>query len=192
MQSDDIPLSWKRIGALTTVIVTVLFTGFGINPLFAQGPVEVAHAPEADEHELDEILWLARAVYSETKVRGEQELVAWVIRNRVESAKYPDTYEGVVRARGQFSGLHPTDRQYDVNVSREYTDTGHGWDSALEIAEDVYFAQSTERPIDAGVTHFYSPISVVHTPDWAQGEPAHVVKDTERGYTRFAFYANVK
>ena len=32
-----------------------------------------------------EILWLARAMYSETKRPHEQELVAWVVRNRLES-----------------------------------------------------------------------------------------------------------
>ncbi|WP_240332831.1 hypothetical protein [Salinibacter ruber] len=31
-------------------------------------------------------LWLARAIYSETKLPHEQELVAWVVRNRVETA----------------------------------------------------------------------------------------------------------
>lgn len=194
-KADDIPLYIKRVAVFVTLLSTVFFGGFSTHPLFAEDSVKTAHAP-ADhvptEEELREMLWLARALYSETKLRAEQEVIAWVIRNRVESLKYPDTYEAVVLQKGQFSGLHSTDKQYAINISREYTDVGKGWDSAVEVAQKVYFADSTERPILETITHFYSPTAVSRIPNWAAGEPAHVIRDDMRGYTRFAFYANVK
>lgn len=45
----------------------------------------------------DEILWLARTIFSETKRPHEQELVAWVVRNRVETGYRGNaTYEAAV------------------------------------------------------------------------------------------------
>lgn len=140
-----------------------------------------------------EILWLARAIYSESKIPEEQLLVAWVIRNRVESDQYPDTYEGVVLQWGQFSGLHATDKQYWNNISLNYDDTSPAWDSALEIADAVYFANGALRPLGEDVLHFYSPISVKYNPTWATGtDPVHIVKGESADGVRFAFYAGIK
>lgn len=138
----------------------------------------------------DEILWFARTIYSETKKSEEQTLVAWVIRNRVESGLYGgDTYEEVVLARGQFSGMHATDKQYAINISMNYGDTSPSWDSALSIARSVYYADADLNPLSSEVMHFYSPISVINTPSWAVGlEPAHTVADPVTSRIRFAFY----
>lgn len=138
----------------------------------------------------DEILWFARTIYSETKKAEEQRLVAWVIRNRVESGLYGDSYEEVVLARGQFSGMHATDKQYSINISLDYGDTSPSWDSALSIARSVYYADTVLNPLSSEVRHFYSPISVINTPSWALGlEPAHTVADPVTSHIRFAFYA---
>lgn len=144
--------------------------------------------PKIDE----EILWFARTIYSETKKPEEQTLVAWVIRNRVESPLYPSSYKDVVLQRGQFSGMHATDKQYTINVSLGYGDTSDSWDGALSIARAVYFADPVLRPIGKNVTHFYSPVSVGYTPTWAKGiTPAHVVRDSSSNSVRFAFYADI-
>ncbi|MDQ5927977.1 MAG: hypothetical protein QG633_415 [Patescibacteria group bacterium] len=139
----------------------------------------------------DEILWFARTIYSETKKASEQELVAWVIRNRVESGAYGgDSYEDVVLARGQFSGMHATDKQYPTNISMSYQDSSPSWDSAVSIARSVYYADADLNPLSSDVMHFYSPISVMNTPSWAVGlEPAHTVADPVTSRIRFAFYA---
>jgi spore germination cell wall hydrolase CwlJ-like protein len=126
-------------------------------------------------------------------VRKEQELVAWVIRNRVESSKYPNTYQAVVLQPKQFSGLNSSDRQYSINTTLGFEDTAAGWDSAIAVANEVYFADGSVRPIAAGVTHFYSPGAVRVTPLWAQGEtPSHTVSDLKTGSLRFAFYSNIR
>lgn len=148
----------------------------------------IVEAARADE----EILWFARTLYSETKKPEEQILVAWVIRNRVESEYYPDTYKEVVLQRGQFSGMHATDKQYHINTTLTFEDSSESWDSAVSIAKAVYSADPILRPIGKDVTHFYSPISMVGTPSWAQSvEPAHMVRDTKTNDVRFAFYSGI-
>lgn len=139
-----------------------------------------------------EILWFARTIYSETKTAEEQTLVAWVIRNRVESALYPETYKEVVLQKGQFSGMHPSDAQYWTNVTLGFEDHSPSWDSAVSIAKAVYFADPILRPLPKTVMHFYSPVSVTRTPSWAEGlEPAHTVRDAKTNSVRFAFFADI-
>lgn len=139
----------------------------------------------------DEILWLARTIYSESKRAEEQTLVAWVIRNRVESPYFPDTYRDVVLQKGQFSGMHATDAQYWTNTSLDYDDESEAWTTALSIARAVYFADPILRPLPAGVLHFYSPISMSgRTPTWAADlTPVQSVRDGDA--VRFAFFAGV-
>ena len=139
-----------------------------------------------------EVLWFARALYSESKRSDEQRLIAWVIRNRVESPHYPDTYKEVVLQKKQFSGLNAYDENYELNVTRTYESTGRGWDSALAIAEGVYNAPDIARLIPSNVRHFYSPHAVRSVPEWAEGNPAQVVRDPNKGYVRFAFHADVQ
>ncbi|MCR4274718.1 MAG: cell wall hydrolase [Candidatus Campbellbacteria bacterium] len=175
-------------------LIHVLTFGTGVNLLSNPSVVTAAIAgdeatPVVDVQ--DEILWFARAIYSETKVPAEQTLVAWVIRNRVESGKFRDTYKGVVLQPGQFSGFSSVDAQYGINSSLTLEDENPSWKSAVAIAEAVYVANPILRPLSADVLHFYSPISVVNTPKWAQGRDAdHVVRDM-RGNARFAFYADI-
>lgn len=176
-------------------VVTIL--AFGVNAAMLANHAAVAATTGGIDEFLagdvdSEVLWLARAIYSESKRTEEQTLVAWVIRNRVESPFYPDTYKSVVLQRGQFSGMHATDAQYWVNVSLGYKDTSPAWDSALSIARAVYFADPILRPLPATVLHFYSPISMDGSPSWAKGlEPAHTVRDLKTNDVRFAFYADI-
>jgi len=69
----------------------------------------------------DEISCLARAIY--TEARGEslygRLLVGWVIRNRVKSSKFPNTYCKVVYQRRQFAGI----RNKVIKDSRQYRDS---------------------------------------------------------------------
>src|SRR5688572_27065202 len=163
--------------ALSTLIA---FVSFSMNIALLSNHTAVASAEGIVSTKIDEeILWFARTIYSETKKPEEQTLVAWVIRNRVESKYFPDTYKEVVLQQGQFSGMHATDKQYGVNMSMDYNDESPAWDSALSIARAVYSADPILRPLPADVTHFYSPISVSRTPSWAAAtKPAHEVRDT--------------
>lgn len=191
--------------AKKTGIVTLIFVlSFSINTftITSDHVVEAsgvnatsttAVLPEEDGFTKQELLWFARAVYSETKVPDEQRLIAWVIRNRVESGKYADTYMGVVLQPKQFSGLNATDRHYHTNTTLVPGDIVDGWESAQATAREVYYADSADRPIAETTWHFYSPISVRRTPAWAQDEhPVQQVHDPVTQAVRFAFYANIK
>ncbi len=181
---------WLISGVVTLLAFSTNITMLANHAAIAAttGGVETFVSGDVD----NEILWLARAIYSESKRAEEQILVAWVIRNRVESSFFPDSYRDVVLQKGQFSGMHATDPQYWVNVSLDYDDESPAWDSALSIARAVYFADPVLRPLPATVMHFYSPISLTHAPAWAEGlEPAHMVRDTDSDSVRFAFYADV-
>src|SRR5690606_27045232 len=121
----------------------------------------------------DDVLWLARCIYSETKQPAEQELVAWVIRNRVETRyRGQSTYRGTVLDPFQFSAFNPgsSKRRHYLNLNP--TSSARGWMRALEIAHEVYHAPSHERPFPKQTRHFYSERSMVGgaTPKWARGK----------------------
>lgn len=186
-------------GSITKFVLSSVVTllAFGANASMVANHAAVAATAGGVDTFLSgdvdsEILWFARTIYSETKISEEQALVAWVIRNRVESDLYPDTYKEVVLQKGQFSGMHPSDGQYWTNVTLDFDDHSPAWDSAVSIAKAVYFADAILRPLPKTVMHFYSPVSVTRTPSWAQGlEPAHTVRDAKTNAVRFAFFADI-
>lgn len=140
-----------------------------------------------------EILWLARIMYSETKRADEQRIIGWVVRNRVDTGYTGRTYESVAKHSRQFSGLHPSDARYEHNISRWYASDGISWETALEIAKDVYFADESDRPLALTTRHFYSPNAVSRTPAWAEGQEAvKLLKDPTTGMVRFALYDKVR
>ncbi len=118
----------------------------------------------------DEVLWLARCIYSESDRPDEQRLVAWVVRNRVETGYRGATYRDVVLEPMQFSAFNtPTPRRQRIlNLDRK--SPSPAWQRALQIAEGVYSAPSNERPFSITTRHFYSPISMEggRTPEWAE------------------------
>ncbi|MBI5004915.1 MAG: cell wall hydrolase, partial [Candidatus Lloydbacteria bacterium] len=69
-------------------------------PTAAEKEAQAAPVAPLDEKE---ILWLARGVYSEKKNEEEMRLIAWVIRNRVETKYRGTTYQEVVTSDKQFS-----------------------------------------------------------------------------------------
>lgn len=187
-----LPKLSAKVCAFGLITSFTSFANFGVisNPILVEAETEgeTVITVNADT----EVLWFARAIYSETKIASEQALVAWVIRNRVESERYPDTYKEVVLQANQFSGFSIRDAQYHVNTTMTFEDSSPSWDSAVAIAQAVYTAPAALRPLSADVMHFYSPISVVNTPSWAQGREAdHVVRDTKTNGIRFAFYADI-
>lgn len=144
--------------------------------------------------EATEVLWLARILYSESKVREEQIVVAWVVRNRVESSyKGADSFKDVALSPAQFSGLWPSDKQYKLNITRSYDTKGDkAWDQALAVAQAVYFADEALSPISDTVRHFYSPAAVLRDPHWAEGQKPALVMRNNDGAVRFAFYDSVR
>ena len=176
--------------AVALVILLVAFSLWNVNFTEAKQN-EGEFSPEVSR----EILWLARIIYSETKKANEQVLVAWVVRNRVETNYHGgDTYHDVATAKGQFSGLNPSDAQYLHNISRNYKSGGESWVKALDVAEAVYSSPSFLRPFPKTVRHFYSPRSVKVDPEWAaELKPVLVTRDlSEDRNIRFAFYNSVR
>lgn len=129
-----------------------------------------------------EDICLAQAVYSESKRPHEQLAVAWTIRNRVESDRYPDSYCDVVHQPYQYSGM-PTSPT-----------TGRAWKDARTIARAVRISDPVLDTCPSA-THFWSPnvyvAGKIRWPYWAEGIADCVIRDKGTKNLRFAFYSNV-
>ena len=153
--------------------------------------------PLVPDEEIDqETLWLARCIFSETKRPEEQELVAWVVRNRVETQyRGKETYEAVVLDPWQFSAFNRDDdkRHYYRNLTLRNKNIV-GWQRAVSIAYYVRHASASYRPFSDQTLFFYSERSMVGRshPTWARGmtqiHPPERYKIDER---RFRFFAGV-
>lgn len=143
-----------------------------------------------------ETLWLARCLYSETKRPREQELVAWVVRGRVETAfRGQSTYQGAVLDPYQFSAFNPNrpySRRFYSGLSLQ--DDWPGWHRALAIAWFVQHASPQHRPFPLETRHFYSPVSMPsgQPADWAVGRrPVRPLRPWKIDPLRFRFYRGV-
>lgn len=167
-------------------------------------PVTAATRP--DEKELT---CLAQAAFSETDRPHEQLAVAWAVRNRVESNRFPDTYCGVAFQKAQFSGLNRGDNNYKTNVDipknaskwlaypeNDYRGkAANRYLRALKIAETVMLSD-TVMDVCPGATHFWSPVvyhkGIIRWPSWAKNVVADcVIRDRGTKTLRFAFYKNI-
>jgi hypothetical protein len=143
-----------------------------------------------------ETLWLARVIYSETKRPEEQELVAWAVRNRVETNfRGNESYRAAVLDPFQFSAFNMGDRKRDHYSRLTAKSNAPGFDRALTIAYAVKHADASKRPFGQTVRHFYSERSMVgqRHPNWARDG---VKVDPKRSFTlderRFRFFADVR
>jgi len=141
----------------------------------------------------DEVLWLARCIYSESDRAHEQRLVAWVVRNRVETKYRGATYRNVILEPRQFSAFNaPSIRRKHLLSLNQYS-LSRVWRQALEIALDVYQASASKRPFQISTRHFYSPISMEggRTPRWAEhATPLPAARLGIDPY-RFKFFADI-
>ena len=142
-----------------------------------------------------ETLWLARCIYSETKRPEEMELVAWVVRNRVETRyRGRDSYREVVLDPFQFSAFNPNSgkRWYYANLDTQTQI--RNWQRALTIAHRVRLAEPEFRPFPVQTRHFYSERSMIgqRHPEWARGKrPVAPTRPFTLDERRFRFYAGV-
>jgi hypothetical protein len=140
-------------------------------------------------------LWLARAIYSETKLPHEQELVAWVIRNRVETGyRGRNSYEDVVLDPYQFSAFNPGSPNRSFFMSLTPDVRLPAWQQALWIAHYVRRADPVYRPFSIETRHFYSERSMEgrRHPYWVNRQqfvtPGWEYQVNER---RFRFYKEI-
>ncbi len=143
-----------------------------------------------------ETLWLARVIYSESKRIEEQELVAWVVRNRVETAyRGKRTYEDVALDPYQFSAFNPNSRKHRYYSNLDADSQARGWQKTIAIAYYVRHAREEHRPFPIKTRHFYSeqalPEDVDH-PKWTIGlEPVVPRRPLQLDAQRFRFYSGV-
>jgi len=142
-----------------------------------------------------ETLWLARCIYSETKRPEEMELIAWVVRNRVETQyRGKHSYQSVILDRYQFSAFNPQSqkRRYYSNLGIQYASPN--WQSALAIAYGVRFSDTTYRPFSLQTRHFYSERSLNNQsrPEWADGiRPVTPSRSFHIESKRFRFFEGI-
>jgi hypothetical protein len=195
----------RRVATVTTIVLagvlplvamsfTIHATTQPTAPAAPMVAVSDAPPPFSLDAVSDDVLWLARCIYSETKKGHEQELVAWVVRNRVETEyRGQNTYEGVVLDPYQFSAFNPGNPKRRLYSSLSPLSDSPSFVQALEIAHKVYHARPSERPFSRKTRHFYSERSMVggRAPNWSAGE--RPVRPT--GFTvdprRFRFYSGV-
>lgn len=142
----------------------------------------------------DDVLWLARCIYSETKRAHEQELVAWVIRNRVETGYRGQTeYKDVVLDPYQFSAFNPGNPKRRLYTSLAPSLDSPAFVQALEVAHHVYHAPASDRPFAEDTRHFYSERSMVgrRAPNWAAGHVPVRPTGFRVDPRRFRFYSGV-
>ena len=144
----------------------------------------------------EETLWLARCIFSETKRPHEQELVAWVVRNRVETEyRGNTTYKDVVLDPMQFSAFNDASGKRSFYTSLSPESRLAGWQTALRIAHEVRWGDGNRwRPFSARTRHFYSEQSMTDQqhPDWAYGfNPVSPARDYTIEPHRFRFYEGI-
>jgi hypothetical protein len=184
---------------------SIAFTAVDRDTLAEAVPVVAAAVPAAQQPDVsgmpafadasvkEDVLWLARVIYSETKRPDEQELVAWVIRNRVETGyRGASTYKGAVLDPWQFSAFNENGPKRGHYMALNETSTAKGWAVAVHIAHEVVTAPAYDRPFNAETRHFYSEQSMVGRshPAWAAGERP-VALDREVDPKRFRFYSAI-
>jgi hypothetical protein len=161
-------------------------------------PTAIAAEKEASvtsvtQFDKQEILWLARGIYSETKNKEEMRLIAWAIRNRAETKYRGTTYQEVLLSERQFSGLHISSPEYRNNRFLNYNDTkNEDWLLALSVANEVYTANSSLRPFPETVRHFYSPLQAKNAPAWTREEIPYLSTAYLQTKPYFVFYNAIK
>ncbi len=144
-----------------------------------------------------ETLWLARAMFSESKRHDEQELIGWTVRNRVEAVhRGCRTYEECILDPFQFSAFLPGQPKQDYYTDLTETSEVAGWHRTMALAHYIRHADGRLRPFGPSVLHFYSQQSMIDTtlvPDWV-GDLVPVVpqRRIQLDVQRFRFYADVK
>ena len=152
--------------------------------------------PVTPGHIDHETLWLARLMYSETKRLDEQELVAWVVRNRAETAyRGKTTFESIARDPFQFSAFNPGTAKGRFYGTLDVLTDVPGWQKTLALAYFVRYADWSLNPFPSNVRHFYSEQSMREpgaVPEWSVGlEPVSPMRNFTLDEYRFRFYANV-
>jgi len=120
--------------------------------------------------ERQSVLWMTRAVLSETADPREMVYVANVIRNRVDMRyRGATSVREVVLDSYQFSAFNPgrSTRWRYINMDAE-TYRGYVWEEAWSASRFVVTASRDMLPFeDPCINHFYYPNVLPYDPAWA-------------------------
>lgn len=144
-----------------------------------------------------ETLWLAHAMFSESKRHDEQELIGWTVRHRVEARHRGCTsYQECVLDPFQFSAFLPEQPKQSYYTSLSETSEVAGWQRTLALAYYIRHADERLRPFSRRVLHFYSEQSMLDPalpPDWVGDlTPVTPQRRIQLDEQRFRFYSGVK
>ncbi len=182
----------------TTLVQDMDVVSTGVHPLntFAKSLSQSASITQLPLEMIDsETLWLARAIFSEAKRPDEQILVAWVIRNRVDTGfRGKQTYQTVVLDPFQFSAFRTGSDDRTFYESLNHASRVLGWQRALRIAYNIRHLNDDYRPFSPETRHFYSERSMVNRgqPAWIGAEaPLDMTSVMEIDQRRFRFYEGI-
>lgn len=144
-------------------------------------------------------LWLARAMFSESKRHDEQELVGWVVRNRVESEhRGCNSYKSCVLDPFQFSAFIESRPSANFYIGLDLSPISlsiPGWKKTLALAYYIRHADDELRPFPRTVLHFYSEQSLLDpeiSPEWVQDwTPITPARNFQLDEERFRFYSGI-
>ncbi|MCY4158018.1 MAG: hypothetical protein OXF48_00195 [Bacteroidetes bacterium] len=145
----------------------------------------------------EETLWLARAMFSESKRHDEQELIGWIVRNRLHTKFHGcNSYRECVLAPAQFSAFLPGQPKLNYYTSLVETTQIPGWQKTLALAFYIRHADDRLRPFSSNVRHFYSEQSMLDPelpPDWVgDADPVYPQRNIRLDERRFRFYAGLR
>ena len=111
-------------------------------------------------------LYLAKTIYGEARGENVETMlvVGWVIRNRLHSKYYDNTYKDVVLQPKQFSCWNKDDPNYKVIKGKI---KGRLWEVCIGVAIVVMQSVEKHNPV-VGVYHYYDKSIDSNPPYWAE------------------------
>ena len=143
-----------------TFLIFLLATIFAIRAI---AKTKIKERPPVDPFEK---FILARIIFAEAAGEPYEGKVAvgCVVRNRVKSKRWPNTYREVILQPEQFSGVGSELWNKFINEHRLNFEEKRAKKECLEIAEKII---SGEQPdITHGANHYYNP--KLASPSWAK------------------------
>lgn len=118
--------------------------------------------------------WVGLALVTESNQQHEWRYVASVMRRRLESNVYPNTYAEVITQPYQFSHFNKYLHYHDIDVmfAEVLRDLRTDISAAKDCAAWVIDAPEWQLPFGPRVLHYFSPVSMVpkfSAPSWAGG-----------------------
>lgn len=115
--------------------------------------------------------WLGLLLVTESARANEWEPIAWVVRNRVASPRFPHTVEEVVLQPRQFSRFNDWAESLAEGGPAAVWDAAQAWlagrpadlallPDATALAAKVLAAPASAAPFGPRVLHYYSPRSM--------------------------------